>query len=160
MKYKTDMLNKLSVLGSVCKEPGGDIQHFKVPLVYVKGKQLFNINSSNRMMYQQRMSIKNKYKKIIEPEISKLKRFSSGHIHLIAQIVFSDQRRRDVDNMIPGLLKWVQDSLVENEKLDDDKYISFTFLPPIYDSSEEEHYCEFVSMNLIENEYFIKVKGK
>ena len=160
MSQKTDMLKKLSVIGSICEQDDSEIQHFKVPLVYVKNKQLYNINSSNRMFYKQRMNIKNKYKNIIEPIIEKLDKFNSGHIHLVAQLVFTDKRMRDVDNIIPGVLKWVQDSLVENEKLNDDKYVSFTFLPAIYGSKEEEHYCEFICIDLNSNKYFKEIKNE
>ena len=114
---------------------------FKVPLVYVKGKLILTLNSSNRMQFGQRMSIKNKYKKIIEPMIRKLGVFDDDNIHLIIQIYFSDRRSRDMDNQI-FLLKWVQDAMVELGVLNDDKHISFTFLPKINDPKLEEHYCE------------------
>jgi len=134
-----------------------DICIFKVPLVYVKAKTILTLNTSNRMQFHQRMSIKNKYKKIIEPIIDELSRFSSGHQHLIFQLVFSDRRSRDMDNQI-YMTKWVQDCLVERGKLDDDKYLSFTFLPPISEPKNDEHYCEVTMIDLCSNKYFEKVK--
>jgi len=134
-----------------------DIAVFTVPLVYVKGKTILTLNSSNRMQFGQRMSIKNKYKKIIEPILDKLARFSGGHQHIIMQVVFSDRRSRDMDNQI-YTLKWVQDALVEHGKLDDDKHVSFTFLPPISNPSLDEHYCEVTAIDLGKNNYFEKVK--
>jgi len=136
-----------------------DICTFTVPLVYVKGKTILTLNSSNRMQFHQRMSIKNKYKKIIEPTIQAIDRFSGGHIHLIFQIVFSDRRSRDMDNQI-YMTKWVQDCLVECGKLDDDKHISFTFLPPISEPKNKEHYCEVTAIDLGSNNYFKKIKEK
>jgi len=70
---------------------------FNIPLVYVKNKTLMSLNASNRMHYHQRAQIKDKFKKSIEPEIEKLSRFPSGHIHLIYQIYFADKRKRDMD---------------------------------------------------------------
>ncbi len=135
----------------------GDYTEFNVPLVYVKKKTILTLNSSNRMQFHQRMAIKNKYKEIIEPIIDKLDVFDGGHIHMIMQIYFSDRRSRDMDNMI-YLLKWVQDTIVERGKLDDDKNISFTFLPAINDPSLDEHYCEITAIDLFKNNYFKRTK--
>lgn len=136
-----------------------DICVFRVPLVYVKAKTLLTLNSSNRMQFHQRMGIKNKYKKIIEPIISKLARFGSGHQHLIIQPVWSDRRSRDLDNLI-YFVKWVQDSLVELGKLDDDKHVSFSFLPAMNEPKNEEHYCEVTMIDLCSNKFFEKIKEK
>ena len=136
-----------------------DITNFKVPLVYVKGKTILTLNSANRMLFPQRVAVKNKYKKIIEPMISKLPRFKTGHLHLVFQVMFSDRRFRDVDNQI-FLTKYIQDSLVENKKLDDDKFISFTFLPAINEPKNDEHYCEVTCIELGSNNYFNKIKDK
>jgi hypothetical protein len=127
--------------------------------VYVKGKTIMTLNATNRMMYRQRMAIKNKYKKIIEPIIDKLERFDSGHIHLIFQVHFADRRLRDMDNQI-FTVKWIQDALVEQGKLDDDKHVSYTFLPQINEPSLEEHYCEITAIDLGKNNYFQKIKEK
>ncbi len=135
-----------------------DMAVFTVPLVYVKGKTILTLNSSNRMQFHQRMTIKNKYKKIIEPIISGLARFDGGHQHFILQLVFSDRRSRDLDNQI-FTLKWVQDTIVELGKLDDDKHVSFTFLPPINEPKLSEHYCEITAIDLCKNKYFEKNKG-
>ena len=134
-----------------------DICVFTVPLVYVKAKTILTLNASNRMQFHQRMGIKNKYKKILEPIIDKLSRFSGGHQHLIFQLVFSDRRSRDMDNQI-YMTKWVQDCLVERGKLDDDKYISFSFLPAINEPKNDEHYCEVTAIDLCSNKYFEKIK--
>ena len=136
-----------------------NIVNFSVPLVYVKGKTILTLNASNRMQFGQRMAIKNKYKKIIEPTINKISRFNGGHIHLIFQIVFSDRRSRDLDNQI-YMTKWVQDCLVECGKLDDDKYVSFTFLPPISEPNNQDHYCNVTCIDLGSNNYFEKIKEK
>jgi len=136
-----------------------DIAVFTVPLVYVKARTILTLNASNRMQFGQRMAIKNKYKKIIEPIINKLSRFSGGHQHLIFQIVFSDRRSRDLDNQI-YMTKWVQDCLVECGKLDDDKHVSFTFLPPISEPTNQEHYCNVTCIDLGSNNYFNKIKEK
>lgn len=134
-----------------------DIAEFSVPLVYVKAKTILTLNASNRMQFGQRMSIKNKYKKIIEPIIQKLARFDGGHIHMVMQLVFSDRRSRDMDNQI-YTLKWVQDCIVEMGKLDDDKHVSFTFLPPISEPTLSEHRCDITAIDLGKNKYFEKVK--
>jgi len=147
-----DSVSKLAAIADA-----DDICVFNVPLVYVKGKEILTLNSSNRMKYHQRMEIKNKYKKIIEPIIQKISRFGSGHQHFIFQLVFSDRRSRDMDNQI-YLTKWVQDCLVEQGKLDDDKYVSFTFLPPINEPKNNEHYCEVTAIDLCSNNFFKKTK--
>ena len=77
-----------------------DIAVFRVPLVYVKNKTILTLNTSNKIMYQQRMTIKNKYKKILEPIMNSINRFSTEHVHLVMQIHFSDRRKRDMDNQI------------------------------------------------------------
>ena len=147
-----DLVQKLTAIANA-----EDIAVFTVPLVYVRGKEILTLNSSNRMQYRQRMGIKNKYKKILEPIIAKLGKFSSGHQHFVMQFVFSDRRSRDMDNNI-YTLKWVQDALVEQGKLDDDKHISFSFLPPISNPKLDEHYCEITAIDLNKNKYFHKTK--
>ena len=151
-----DAVEKLAAIADT--KDNDSIQTFKVPLVYVKGKTILTLNSSNRMQFGQRMSIKNKYKKIIEPTIKKLNRFGSGHIHLILQLVFCDRRQRDKDNQV-YTLKWVQDSLVDLGKMDDDKFISFSFLPSINEPANDEHYCEITAIDLCSSNYFNKIKG-
>ena len=135
-----------------------DIAVFTVPLVYVKGKTILTLNSSNRMDYRQRMGVKNKYKKIIEPIIDELCEFSDDNQHLVLQIVFSDRRKRDLDNSGIYVLKWVQDALVEQGKLKDDKNISFTFLPPISNPLLDEHYCKITAIDLDKNKFLKKVE--
>ena len=134
-----------------------DIAVFRVPLVYVKAKTILTLNTSNRMQFHQRMAIKNKYKKIIEPIIKKLDKFGSGHQHLVCEFVFSDRRSRDLDNQI-FMLKWVQDSLVELGMLNDDNHISFTFLPRRNEPGNDEHYCEITAIDLAANKYITKTK--
>jgi len=150
-----DAVEKLAAIADAC-----DVCTFKVPLAYVKNKTLYNLNSSNRMVYRQRMDIKNRYKKIIEPIIEKLSRFDSGHQHMIIQLVWADRRSRDLDNIVAGTLKWLQDSIVELGKLDDDKHISFTFLPAIHEPKNKEHYCHVTMIDLCSNNYFKKIKEK
>jgi len=58
------------------------------------------------------------------------------------------------------MTKWVQDCLVERGKLDDDKYLSFTFLPPINEPENDEHYCEVTMIDLCSNKYFENIKEK
>jgi len=134
-----------------------DIAVFTVPLVYVRNKMIFTLNVSNQMEYKQRMNIKDTYKAIIKPIIDELCEFSDDNQHLVLQVVFSDRRKRDMDNII-YTLKWVQDALVEQGKLKDDKNISFTFLPPISNPLLDEHYCEITAIDLDKNKFLKKVK--
>ena len=130
---------------------------FSVPLVYVKGKTIMTLNATNRMQYHQRGSIKDKYKKILLPIVTALKKFDSGHIHMIYQITYSDRRSRDMDNNI-YVTKWLQDLMVEEGILDDDKHVSFTYLPYKNDPSLDEHTCEVTAIDLNANDYFKRIK--
>ena len=57
------------------------------------------------------------------------------------------------------MIKWLQDSLVEAGLLDDDKYISYTMLPPISEPKLEKHYCNVTTITLTgEDGYYEKVK--
>lgn len=131
---------------------------FRIPLVYVKNKKLMTLNTSNQMQFHQRRVIKDRFKESINPIISELDRFSSGHVHLIFQIHYSDRRYRDNDNNI-YVTKWLQDHMVELGLLDDDKHVSFTFLPAVNDPQLDEHYCEVTCIDLQENNYFQKLKA-
>ena len=145
-----DSIAKLAAIADA-----SDIAVFEVPLVYIKGKTILTLNTSNQMMYRQRMAIKNKYKKIIEPTIRNIVKFDCEHQHIVMQLVFSDRRDRDKDNQI-YTLKYIQDSLVENGKLIDDKFVSFTVLPSISRPELEEHYCEVTIIDLCKNGYIKK----
>ena len=137
-----------------------DICEFRIPLVYVKAKTILTLNATNRMQFYQRMEIKNKYKKIIEPIIKdKVCRFNHGHQHFVMQLVFSDRRSRDMDNQI-YTLKFLQDLIVELGMLDDDKHISFTFLPPMSEPKNKEHYCDVTIIDLCESGFFKLNKEK
>ncbi len=130
---------------------------FEIPLVYVKNKTLMTLNSSNRMHFHQRASIKETFKGHLKPILDKLSRFKSGHVHLILQVYFSDRRSRDLDNLI-FVEKWLQDAMVDHLLLDDDKFVSFTFLPAISEPSLTEHKVEVTAIDLNVNDYFKKLK--
>ena len=130
---------------------------FIVPPAYIKGKSLFNINSANRMHFHQKSEIKNKYKKIIEPILNVLNVFKTGHVHLLVQVYWSDMRKRDLDNLVTSI-KYIQDTLVDLGKLEDDKHISFTMLPAIHDKLLSEHKIEVTVMNIHSCNYFEKLK--
>jgi hypothetical protein len=148
-------IEKLKAL-SACSET----HTFDIPLVYVKNKTLMSLNASNRMCFQQRKNIKDKFKKTIEPVINSLKRFKSGHVHFVYQIYFSDKRSRDLDNMI-YMTKWLQDSIVEKGLLDDDKYVSYTMLPAISDTKLKEHKCNVTIIVLTgDDNYYSSIKDK
>lgn len=131
---------------------------FRVPLVHITHKKLMTLNTANSMHYRSRMSVKNKYKALINPIIKEIDRFSSGHLHIIFQIYFSDRRSRDLDNNI-YITKWLQDSLTDNLCIDDDKNVSFSFLPAISDPALMEHYCEVTIIDLQKNNYFERLKN-
>ncbi len=132
--------------------------HFEVPPAYVKDKSLYNINSANRMHYHQKSQVKNKYKEIIEPVIKALPVFKTGHIHLLVQVYWADRRKRDLDNIVIGSVKYIQDSMVELGKLEDDKHVSFTMLPAIHDIKLKEHEIIVTCIDLHSGDYFKKTK--
>ena len=48
--------------------------------------------------------------------------------------------------------------MVECGVLDDDKHVSFSFLPPLSMPILSEHHCEITAIDLGANDYFEKVK--
>ena len=130
---------------------------FNVPLVYVKGKLIMTLNTSNTMHYKTRMRVKDNYKASIYDIVASMEPFTSDHVHLIFEVHYSDKRSRDNDNNI-YITKWFQDAMVEHGKLGDDKYVSFTFLPAIYDKSLDEHFCKITCLDLEQNDYFNKLR--
>ena len=103
------------------------------------------------------MRVKDNYKAAIYDIVADMEPFTSDHVHLIFEVHYSDKRSRDNDNNI-YITKWFQDAMVEHGKLGDDKYVSFTFLPAVYDKTLDEHYCEITCLDLEQNDYFNKLR--
>lgn len=119
------------------------VQKITVPPVYMKtgSKKLMSLNTSNSMNYIVRMKVKNTYKQILEPIVEKLEKFNTDHIHMVYKIHWSDRVSRDMDNNI-FIAKWLQDTMVKLGLIEDDKHVSFTFLPPVSEPELTEHYCD------------------
>ena len=141
-----------------------------LPLIRVKGAKLkdgsrnmydrlVTLNTANSSHYKALMTAKHNYKEIIYYILKRLDKFDSGHLHFVYSITYNDKKVHDNDNMI-FITKWLQDSLVEIGKLDDDKDISFTFLPAKNNVELDEPMCEVSIIDLNKNKYFEKLKEK
>ena len=118
---------------------------------------LVTLNTANSSNYRALMKAKHNYKDIIYYIIKRLKKFDSGHLHFVYSITYNNKSVHDNDNMI-FITKWLQDSLVEIGKLNDDKDISFTFLPAKNNIELDESICEVSIIDLNKNKYFEKLK--
>ena len=161
-----DSVEKLAAIAECAKETC--ILNIPIPMVRVRGAKrkdgsrgMFNrimtLNIANNINYKALMNAKLKYKDLIYKIIENIDKFKSDRVHFIYQITFKDRGKRDLDNNI-FIAKWLQDSLVELNKLDDDKHVSFTFLPSKLDMEIEEHSCKVTIIDLHESEYFKKIK--
>ena len=123
----------------------------------VMSNRLATLNTANSSHYKALMTAKHTYKEIIYYIIKRLDKFESGHLHFVYSITYNDKKVHDNDNMI-FITKWLQDSLVEIGKLNDDKDISFTFLPAKNNVELDESMCEVSIIDLNKNKYFEKLK--